>query len=155
MNTTAAKATYAGYTAVNSTTFQVASDTWFNENTKKIVAYCFAAVAGYSAFGSYTGNGSADGPFVYTGFRPRYILIKRTDTIGNWNDFDTSRNTYNGMNNLILLNSSAAESAGGVVVDSVSNGFKLRDTSGNWNASGGTFIYACFAENPFKNSLAR
>jgi len=141
--------------APTSSVFSITADNDVNTNTSTYVAYCFAPVAGYSAFGSYTGNGSADGPFVYLGFRPRYILVKRTDTVGNWNDFDTSRNTYNGMNNLILLNSSAAETVGGVVLDSVSNGFKLRDTSGNWNASGGTYIYACFAENPFKYANAR
>jgi len=155
LNLTDAQASYP--TVFNSTT---PTSSVFSVGTSlpastTAVAYCFAAVAGYSAFGTYTGNGSTDGPFIYTGFRPRYILIKRTDTTGNWNDFDTSRNTYNGMNNLILLNSSAAETVGGVVLDSVSNGFKLRETSGNWNASGGTYIYACFAENPFKFANAR
>jgi hypothetical protein len=142
-------------TPPTSSVLTVGSDSNTNNSGQSNVAYLFAAVAGYSAFGSYTGNGSADGPFVYCGFRPRYVLIKRTDAAGNWNDFDTSRNTYNGMNNLLLLNTADAEVAGGVVVDSVSNGFKLRDSSANWNASGGTYIYAAFAENPFKISLAR
>jgi hypothetical protein len=156
MNTTAAKATYAGYTAVNSTTFQVASDTWFNENTKKIVAYCFAAVAGYSAFGSYTGNGSADGPFVYTGFRPRWVMIKRTDGTGDWIILDTSRDTYNMEIKYLIPNTSGAEASGSSIqLDGVSNGIKIRGTWAGMNASGGTYIYAAFAENPFKNSLAR
>jgi len=157
LNSTAAQATDATYwgTAPTSTVFTVGTNANTNNNTSPFIAYCFAPVAGYSAFGSYTGNGSTDGPFVYLGFRPRYILIKRTDAVGNWNDFDTSRNTYNGMNNLLLANTADVESVGGVVVDSVSNGFKLRDTSGNWNASGGTYIYAAFAENPFKYANAR
>ena len=92
---------------------------------------------------------------MFTGFRPRYVLIKRTDAVGNWNDFDTSRNASNGMNNLLLLNTADAEVAGGVVLDALSNGFKLRDGSANWNASAGTYIYAAFAENPFKYSNAR
>jgi hypothetical protein len=158
LNTTAASAGNADRwqnTAPSSTVFSVGADGAVNGSGLSMVAYCWAEVAGFSKFGSYTGNGSTDGPFVFTGFRPRWVMVKRTDSVGNWNDFDTSRNTYNGMNNLLLLNTSDAEVAGGVVLDSVSNGFKLRETSANWNASGGTYIYAAFAENPTKYSLAR
>jgi hypothetical protein len=119
------------------------------------VAYCFAPVAGYSAFGSYTGNGSADGPFVYLGFRPRYILIKKTDTAGNnWFVWDTSRDTYNPEQNYLWPNSSSAEGVD-VALDALSNGFKIRVTSANYNGSGGTYIYACFAEVPFKFANSR
>jgi hypothetical protein len=124
------------------------------------VAYLFAEVAGYSKFGSYTGNGSADGPFVYCGFRPRWIMVKRTDssTNGNWEIIDTSRDTYNQAFLDLSANLSAVENAtDGAAWDILSNGFKCRDgtSTGTKNVSGGTYIFAAFAENPFKNSLAR
>jgi len=121
------------------------------------IAYCFAPVEGYSAFGSYTGNGSTDGPFVYTGHRVRWILIKRTDSTGNWNIYDTQRNLYNTMNLQLVANASDAENTTtGGLVDTVSNGFKLRGTGNTTNASGATYIYAAFAENPFAlNARAR
>jgi Concanavalin A-like lectin/glucanases superfamily len=121
-----------------------------------IVAYCWAAVAGYSAFGSYTGNGSTDGPFVYTGFRPRWIMVKRTDTSGyGWKMLDTSRSTYNVSGADLFANLSDAESTGNTDFDLLSNGFKARATYNDINASGGTYIYAAFAENPFNSSRAR
>jgi len=127
-----------------------------NSNTQTYVAYCFAAVAGYSAFGSYTGNGSTDGPFVYLGFRPRFTLIKRTDAIANWRIHDTARDTYNVASKTLYPNLSNAEtSAASEYWDILSNGIKLRTSDAESNASGGTYIYACFAENPFKYSLAR
>jgi hypothetical protein len=126
-----------------------------NYSSATYVAYCFAAVAGYSAFGSYTGNGSTDGPFVYTGFRPRWILLKKTSAAGNnWFIWDTSRDTYNVVQNYLWSNSSSAEGAD-TAIDVLSNGFKVRAVSGNYNDSGGTYIYSAFAENAFKNSLAR
>ena len=128
-----------------------------NDTSANLVAYCFAAVAGYSAFGSYTGNGSTDGPFVYTNFQSRWIMIKRTDSAGyDWAIYDTSRNTYNAVTLNLDPNSSAAETnTGSSGMDILSNGFKLRDASLFWNASGGTYIYACFASNPFKYANAR
>jgi hypothetical protein len=120
-----------------------------------MVAYCFAPVAGYSAMGSYTGNGSSDGTFVYTGFRPRYILIKESaGSTGDWKLFDTARDPYNVSGNILFPNLSAAESTGNTGVDILSNGFKCRNSS-LANSSGVTYIYACFAENPYKYSLAR
>jgi hypothetical protein len=118
------------------------------------VAYCFAPVAGYSSFGSYTGNGSADGPFVYTGFRPRWVLIKRTDTADQWVLQDTARSTKNVATEYLLANLSNAESNSDIV-DILSNGFKQRNTFASNNASGGTYIYAAFAEAPFQFSRAR
>lgn len=155
LNTTDAKATSANmFNGTSSTTFTIGTSGNWGGNTT-FVAYCFAAVAGYSAFGSYTGNGSTDGPFVYCGFRPRFIMIKRTDTTGDWHILDTSRDTYNVAGNVLYPNLSSAES--GVVwnQDILSNGFKLRITGANENASGGTYIYAAFAESPFKLALAR
>jgi hypothetical protein len=119
------------------------------------VAYCFAPVAGYSAFGSYTGNGSADGPFVYTGFRPRWVLVKAIDATDSWWLFDSARNPYNLTDLVLRTNVSNAEAqAQAAVVDLVSNGFKMRGTSVT-NASGVNFIYAAFAEHPFQYARAR
>ena len=122
-----------------------------------VVAYCWAAVAGYSAFGSYTGNNSADGPFVYLGFMPRWVMIKGSSVASSWAVFDTSRNTYNVMGSDTLLANSSAASSNFPEIDFVSNGFKVRanDASSYINGSGQTYIYAAFAENPFKIARAR
>jgi hypothetical protein len=122
------------------------------------VAYLFAEVAGYSKFGSYTGNNSADGPFVYCGFRPRYILVKDANTSGAWGIFDTARMTTNVGIPYLQAQASTAELSIADQVDFLANGFKLRANNTNSaqnNVSGNTYIYAAFAENPFKNSLAR
>lgn len=129
-----------------------------NSSSDTYVAYCFAAVAGYSAFGSYTGNGSADGPFVYLNFRPRFVMIKRTDVANAWMMYDTARNTDNVVNKYLFANAADAENTGSGssdLVDFLSNGFKLRCTTLAENASGGTYVYAAFAESPFKFSNAR
>jgi len=121
------------------------------------VAYMFAQVAGYSAFGSYTGNGSSDGPFIYTGFRPAFIMIRSTGSPRRWLMFDDSRFPNNGPNmptlqaNLSDAESTNTENYG----DFLSNGFKCRATNGNFNGSGETYIYMMFAENPFKYANAR
>ena len=117
------------------------------------VAYCWAPVTGYSAFGSYTGNGSADGPFIYTGFRPRWLMIKRTDAIQSWAIWDTSRDSVNVASLQLYPNLSSAENSY-LTMDIVSNGFKSRSAT-EYNTSGGTYIYAAFAENPLKYSNAR
>ena len=143
-------------TAPTSTVFTPAVLDYNNVNTATYVNYCWAAVAGYSAFGSYTGNGSADGPFVFTNFRPRWVMIKRTDSANDWFIIDTSRNTYNVAGTALYPNSSSSETSNGFYdLDVVSNGFKVKATNAVTNASGGTYIYAAFAESPFKTSLAR
>ena len=119
------------------------------------VAYCFTPIAGFSAFGSYTGNGSTDGPFVYTGFRPRWVMVKRSDSTSDWTIVDTARNTSNVVNARLFSNLNITEETASNVLDIVSNGFKFRIASIAVNASGGTYIYAAFAENPFRNALAR
>jgi hypothetical protein len=123
-----------------------------------MVAYCFAPVAGYSSFGSYTGNGSADGPFVYTGFRPRWVMIKRSSSGvsgGNWIIKDTSRPGYNTTNLNLFSNSSTSETTE-YPFDILSNGFKIRETNIDINASGSTYVWAAFAESPFAaNNRAR
>ena len=120
------------------------------------VAYCFAPVADYSAFGSYVGNGLADGPFVYTGFSPRWILIKSTSTTG-WAILDAARNTYNLANSQLFPHASNAEitSPDYFTADFLSNGFKLRTTSSASNTNAQAYIYAAFAEHPFSISRAR
>jgi hypothetical protein len=142
-------------TAPTSTVFSFESGYTFTASNN-IIAYCFAAVAGYSAFGKYTGNNSSDGPFVYTGFRPRWILFKdSTNAATNWVLQDTSRFTYNVATGGLLANTSASEYSTGYDVDILSNGFKIRRSGGDTNQSGATIIYAAFAENPFKYSNAR
>ena len=157
LNTTAAAGTTSAVwnnTAPTSSVFSIATDFSINQSTATYVAYCFAAVAGYSAFGSYTGNGSTDGTFVYTGFRPRWIMFKRTDSAFDWSIYDTSRDTYNVMPDILYPNLSSAES-NTYALDCLSNGFKIRGVGQNINTSGGTYIYACFAETPFKYANAR
>jgi hypothetical protein len=158
LNSTAAQSadsTAWNNTAPTSTVFSLGSGGNVNSNTATNVMYCFAEVAGYSAFGSYTGNGSTDGPFVYTGFRPRFVMIKRTDSTSDWTVWDTSRNTYNQMNLALYPNLSNAEVTTSIVIDTVSNGIKIRNSNADTNASGGTYIYMALAESPFKFSLAR
>ena len=134
-------------TTPSSTLFTLGSGDGVNNNTVSYIAYCFAEKTGYSKFGSYTGNGNADGPFFYTGFKPAFILQKRTDNTSNWHIFDVKRDTYNAMNKYILPNDSGAESTAGSW-DFLSNGFKIRSAD-NWqNQSGGTYIYMAFAEAP-------
>ena len=142
-------------TAPTSSVFSVGNSGETNANTQTYVAYCFAAVPGYSAFGSYTGNGNADGPFVYIGFRPRYVMIKRTDSADNWYVKDTARDPYNPTLNILIANSSLAEIGNQQNTDFLSNGFKIRTTDGAINASGGTYIYMAFAESPFQFANAR
>jgi len=139
----------------NSTTFSVWTSSTTNASGGTFVAYCWAAIAGYSAFGSYTGNGSTDGPFIYTGFRPRFVMFKRTDTTANWTIRDTARNPYNSANLGLFPNRSDAEdSTAGRDVDILSNGFKIRGTDSDLNTNGGTYIYMAFCENPLKYANA-
>jgi hypothetical protein len=145
---------YFNNTAPISTRFTVGGNDRVNTNGNNYVAYCFSQVAGYSAFGSYTGNGSTDGPFVFTGFRPKWIMWKNASTTSGWGMRDTSRNPSNVANLELAANADAAEVAG-QGIDILSNGFKLRTADSWYNGNGNTMIYMAFAENPFKYSLAR
>ena len=145
---------YFNNTSPNSTVFTVGTGNSINASTSTYVSYCWAPIVGYSSFGIYTGNGSADGPFIFTGMRPRWILRKRTDTTAYWILYDTSRNPYNIVGEDLYPNDTLAGS-NDFTMDILSNGFKIRGTGANINASGGTYIYAAFAENPFKLSRAR
>jgi len=147
-------------TAPTSTVFSLGDSTFpeVNGSGNLIVAYCFAPIAGYSAFGSYTGNGSSDGPFIYTGFRPRFVMIKASSIAGeNWYIVDSSRSPYNAAILYLSPNNSGAEASPGAAqfFDFLSNGFKLRVSGSYSNSSGATYIYMAFAENPFKISRAR
>jgi hypothetical protein len=145
-------------TAPTTTVFSLGTGAAVNTNTGTYVAYCFAPVAGYSAFGSYTGNGSADGPFVFTNFRPRYLMVKEASgtsaASGNWVIHDAVRDTYNVCGLRLVADNSYAEGTVNAF-DFLSNGFKLRTTDVGRNESGGTYIYMALAENPFKYSLGR
>jgi hypothetical protein len=143
-------------TTPTSSVFTTGISLYVNGSGSTFVAYCWTPIAGYSAFGSYTGNGSTNGTFVYTGFRPRWVMVKRTDTTGDWYILDTARETSNPLQNYLLADSAnAAADIGAPGLYMLSNGFKQVSTAVNFNGSGGTFIYVAFAENPFRNSLAR
>ena len=127
-----------------------------NNSGTSFVAYCFADIEGYSKFGSYTGNGNTNGTFIYTGFRPAFVIIKRTDSTGQWTLIDTTRQDYNLNDRRFHPNLSDAEYSGdGYGWDMLSNGFKQRSTSAEFNGSGASFIYIAFAENPFVDSTGR
>jgi hypothetical protein len=119
------------------------------------VAYSFANTEGYSKAGSYTGNGSTDGPFVYTGFRPAWVMFKRSDSADSWFIADNKRNVVNPLSNYLFANLSNAENTSSDRADFLSNGFKVLTANGNQNASGGTYIYLAFAETPLKFANAR
>jgi hypothetical protein len=141
----------------SSTTFNVGTNAIDNASGGTYVAYVWAPIAGFSKFGSYTGNGSTDGPFVYTGFRPKFIMIKRTDTTSDWHIHDAARNTYNVTNNTLYPSGSYAEDVNhtAVMFDFTANGFKVRASHPTSNNNGSSHIYMVFAESPFRNSLAR
>ena len=121
---------------------------------RDFVAYCFAEKQGYSKFGQYVGNGSTDGPFVYTGFKPAFVIVKQRNTARAWQVVDNKRDGYNELNMPYLQpNDTAVESSGaGVRIDLVSNGFKVRSSQTGANQSAGTYFYMAFAENPFVTS---
>lgn len=158
LNTTGVAATSSAYwNDADPTSYNITlgTHTEVNANGINYIAYLFSEVEGYSKFGSYKGNGSADGAFVYCGFKPRWVMIKRTDTAGyGWAIFDTERNKCNVVPNYLMANSADVEQSD-AAIDILSNGFKFRNTGAALNASGGTYIYAAFAECPTKFATAR
>jgi len=150
---------YWANTAPTSSVFTVSTYGVVNDNGGQMLAYCFAEIEGFSSFGKYTGNGSADGPFIYTGFRPAWFMLKKSSGTGWWYVFDSERNTYNLTGKAVFPNSTSAESdyPGGssLGMDFLSNGVKLRGSQTEQNGSGTTYIYMAFAENPFKYANAR
>jgi len=154
--TTAAAATNINRwndTAPTSSVFSLGTEAGVNQSTENFIAYCFADVKGYSKFGSYTGNGSTNGTFVYTGFKPAFIMLKSSSSgaVG-WITHDNKRIGFNPNNYYVEPNNSNAESADTDKILLLSNGFKLISTSASWNSSGETYIYMAFAENPFVTS---
>jgi hypothetical protein len=145
-----------GYvTNVGSTTFGFGGSSntnTVNQDGLDYIAYCFADVTGYSKFGSYKGNGNADGAFVYTGFKPAFVIVKRTNSTGNWQLLDTKRLGYNVENRTIYPNSDIAEQDEDDA-DILSNGFKLRGTGTDVNGNGDTYIFMAFAEEPLVVNL--
>ena len=136
-------------TEPTSSVFSVGNEAEVNTSGEDHIAYCFTSIKGYSKFGSYTGNGNADGTFVYTGFRPAFIIAKRTDATDNWVMYDNKRSGYNPQNDRLYPNLSAAEEGTtDKMFDMLSNGFKARANWTTINASGGTYIYMAFAEQP-------
>ena len=158
LNTTAA---YTGSTGVwgnqepTSSVFYVGNDGDMNQNTIEHVAYCFAPITGFSSFGTYDGNSSSDGPFVYTGFRPAFILLKNQGSgIRSWEVYDSTRDPYNAAERSLLTNNSVNETTGSERVDFLANGFKIRTSANGINAATPIY-YAAFAEHPFKFARAR
>jgi hypothetical protein len=138
-------------TTPTSSVFSIGTSGTVNLNTGNFIAYCFAEVKGYSKFGSYTGNGSANGTFVYTGFKPAFVICKSSSNAFAWVMHDSKRPGYNATN--LYLYAQATNTEGSDIPhDFVSNGFKIRSTFSDTNGSGMTYIYMAFAENPFVSS---
>jgi len=158
LNGTNAEDTDSGYwnnTEPTSSVFTVGTNAGTNGNGVTFIAYCLTEKKGYSKFGSYTGNGNADGTFVYTGFKPAWLMIKQSSGAGNdWLMYDNKRDTSNVASTILTANASATEATGQSYnyIDLLSNGFKLRGSDARNNGSGGTMIYMAFAESPFVNS---
>ena len=148
-NATQTEPTYFNSTAPTNQVFYLGTNGGANNSGDNIIAYCFADVQGYSKFGSYTGNGNTDGTFVYTGFKPAWVMVKKSSATNNWVMTDNKRDPFNDdATNYLLANDTGAAGTG-LNFDFLSNGFKLRSNSGGTNTSSATYIYMAFAENPF------
>jgi len=141
--------------APTSTVFGVNNSNGIGLNGATYVSYCFAEVPGYSKISSYVGNGSTDGPFVHCGFRPKFILIKRADSVGSWFIYDTVRGPYNPDLAELYPNLSNAEANSTTGIDVLASGFKIRSTDSNTNTSGATMVFSAFAEAPIQYANAR
>jgi len=160
LNTTSAVATASNKfndTEPTSTVFTVSTAADSNQSGQSIISYCFSEVAGYSKFGSYTGNGNASGTFVFLGFRPAFLMIKNTVNGHNWQIYDSARSTSNPALVTLYANRDLDEEDNASVTpfDILSNGFKIRSTWNDTNQNGSNIVYMAFAESPFKNSRAR
>ena len=146
-------AKYFNDTTPTSSVFTVGNNLGTNGSGDNMIAYCFAEKTGYSKIGSYTGNGNADGTFVYTGFKPAWIMGKRYDNTNNWYIFDSVRDPYNLTQRYLRADTNSAEiNNSSKAIDIVSNGFKIKNSDGEFNASGGTYLYMAFAEAPLVGS---
>jgi len=136
-------------TAPTSSVFYVGTDGATNASGEDYVAYCFKSIQGYSKLGSYIGNGNVDGPFIYTGFKPAYVITKNSSHAGGWAVMDNARNPFNVMNKYLITNTTDAEASGSSFdIDTLANGFKIRASNANMNADGRTYIYWAFAQEP-------
>jgi hypothetical protein len=154
LNTTAAQdtdATYWNSTSPTTSVLSLGTRSEMNHSGENFIAYCFAPKQGYSKFGSYTGNASTNGPFVNTGFRPAFVMVKRTDSTSDWLICDNKRNLSNVVNKKLFPNTNGEEDSYDSF-DFVSNGFKIRSSGTGHNASGATMLYMAFAENPLVGS---
>jgi hypothetical protein len=151
LNTTAAKdtGTLLNNTAPTSSLITLGSSAVLNASGENIIAYVFAEKKGFSKFGSYTGNGSTDGTFVYTGFKPAFVMVKKSAGTGSWAIQDNKRNPFNVQKKSLFANLSDVETdSTNDAIDVLSNGFKFRSDTANYNTSGDAYIYMAFAENP-------
>ena len=139
-------------TAPTSSVFTVGTSDVVNKNTIKYIAYLFAEKQGYSKFGSYAANESVDGTFVYTGFKPAFVILKQSNLARDWHMFDNKRSTFNAVGRYLRPNVSGAEDSGEDYLDLLSNGFKLKNTGNRFNDADGTYIFMAFAESPFVTS---
>jgi len=143
-------------TEPTSSVFTVNTDGKVNANTQTYIAYLFAGVEGFGKFGSYKGNGSTDGPFVWCGFKPAYVMTKRTNDVGDWKTWDNQRTTYNVITTSLAANTNEVDSTGTAqYIDFLSNGFKIRGNDTETNGDGSTYVFAAFADTPFKTATAR
>jgi len=152
LSTTAAPYTLEQYwnnTDPTSTVWTTTDHNGLNGNTFTYVVYCFIDVEGFSKFGLYTGNGLADGTYIYTGFKPAYVMIKKTSGTGSWVIYDSQRSPYNEIDDQLEADTVTAETTGSEEIDFLSNGFKIRTADSDVNTSAGTYVYASFAEYPF------
>ena len=140
-------------TAPTSSVFTLGFSAAVNADGGTFVAYCFAPIQGYSKFGKYTGNASTNGPFIYLGFKPTWIMIRNVSDAANWNIYDNKRSTENVMDDILLANGTDAEGAvSGKSVDFLSNGFKIRGNDNEMNDNADKHVYMAFAESPFVSS---
>lgn len=132
--------------------FTLGNEAEGNTNDGNHIAYCFTNIQGYSKIGSYDANENVDGPFIYTGFKPAFVILKQSNLARDWHMFDNKRSTSNAVGKYLRPNEAGAEDSGEDYLDLLSNGFKIKNTGNRFNDADGTYIYACFAENPFVTS---
>jgi hypothetical protein len=150
-NTELTSSVYTNNTSPTSSVFSLGGWEGNNGSSEDLIAYCFAEKKGFSKFGSYTGNGSTNGTFVYTGFKPAWIMIKSTTVSQGWGIWDNKRTPANVSNKILVASASVTELTG-FDLDMLSNGFKLRSTDANSNQSSAGYVYMALAENPFVTS---
>ena len=155
LNETGAVATGSAYfnnTEPTSSVFTIGNNDVVNKSGDKYVTYCFAEKQGYSKFGSYAANENVNGPFVYTGFKPAFVILRQSNLGRDWHMFDNKRSTFNAVGRYLRPNVSGAEDSGEDYLDLLSNGFKLKNTGNRFNDADGTYIFMAFAESPFVTS---